>query len=175
MLCALRGSRFPTEILAAALRRLRLPSDKYDRQRLHDRCSLIKAVLNRQYRAAQRKELSVSLDEACKETPYLLGRLFAVIERLQGAALGDVNASIRDKFFGSASTRPALVFPRLLQLSVHHAAKAENSGWLEKIKSEIVGGLPPARFPATLPLEDQGLFAIGYYHQRQRFFEKRES
>ena len=176
VLSALRGNRFPPEILGVALRRLRLPPDKkYERQRLHDRCSLIKAVLNRQLRAAQRKELSVSLDEGCKETPYLLGRLFAVIERLQGAALGDLNSSIRDKFFGSASTRPALVFPRLLQLSVHHAAKAEGSGWLEKIKSEIVGGLPPARFPSVLALEDQGLFAIGYYHQRQRFFEKRAS
>jgi CRISPR-associated protein Csd1 len=173
--CALRGGRFPPELLAAALRRMRLPPDEHDRQRMHDRCSLIKAVLNRQLRAAQRKELSVSLDEACRETPYLLGRLFAVMERLQGVALPGVNASIRDKYFGSASTRPALVFPRLLQLSAHHVAKAERAGWLERIKSEIMGGLPAARFPTTLALDDQGLFAVGYYHQRQRLFQKRES
>jgi CRISPR-associated protein Csd1 len=175
LISALRGSAFPAEILTAALRRLRLPTGNYDRQQVHDRCSLIKALLNRRFRASLEKELTVSLDESCKESPYLLGRLFAVIERLQGLALGDVNASIRDKFFGSASARPALVFPRLLQLSVHHAAKAQGSGWLEKIKSGIVGALPSQRFPATLGLEDQGLFAIGYYHQREDFFKKRES
>ena len=176
VLCALRGNLFPAELLSAALRRVRIPikdTDKDGRWRLYDRCSLIKAVLNRQFRATQRKELAMSLDESRKDTPYLLGRLFAVMERLQGAALGKVNATIRDKFFSSASSRPALVFPQLLRLSAHHAAKAVNSGWLEKIKSEVMDGI--ARFPATLPLEDQGLFAIGYYHQRQRFFEKRET
>ena len=167
MMAAFRGTPFPRELLGAALRRLRLPTGPHDREALRDRCSIVKALLNRQFRSSNRKEVSVSLDESCRETPYLLGRLFAVLERLQGAALGDVNASIRDRFFGSASATPALIFPRLLKLSVHHAAKAERSGWLEKIKSEIVDCLPAQKFPLTLPLEDQGLFAIGYYHQRQ--------
>jgi len=103
---ALRGTPFPRELLGAALRRLRLPAGAHERDALRDRCSLVKAVLNRQFRSSNRKEVPVPVDESCKEPPYLLGRLFAVLERLQGTALGDVNASIRDRFFGSASATP---------------------------------------------------------------------
>jgi CRISPR-associated protein Csd1 len=119
----------------------------------------------------------VSLDPTNESVPYLLGRLFAAIEYLQGAALGDVNASIRDRYFGAASSTPALVFPRLLRISVHHATKAERDGrgWPERVKAEIINRLPATgAFPATLSLEAQGLFAVGYYHQRQAFFTKRE-
>jgi CRISPR-associated protein Csd1 len=97
------------------------------------------------------------------------------LERLQGAALGDINATIRDRYFGAASATPALVFPRLLRLSVHHASKADNGGWFEKLKTEVIGLMPSSGIPARLSLEEQGLFAIGYYHQRQRFFEKKEA
>jgi CRISPR-associated protein Csd1 len=70
------------------------------------------------------------------------------------------------------------VFPRLLRLSVHHAAKASSGGrdpWVEIVKSRIIDQLPPAQLPRTLSLEDQGLFAIGYYHQRQSFFTPRKA
>ena len=167
---ALSGVPFPRELLGLALRRLRLPPKDDEAVITRNRCALIKAVLTRQFRNAGRKELTVSLDESNHEVPYLLGRLFAVLERLQRAAQGDVNVSIRDRFFGSASATPALVFPRLLKLSIHHAGKADSSGWLEKIKGQVMNALPPARFPGTLSLEDQGLFAVGYYHQREWFF-----
>jgi CRISPR-associated protein Csd1 len=177
--CAVRGEAFPREILGAALRRLRLPPDRVDeRGKLRARCALVKATLSRLPGGA-RLEVSVSLDESNTDVPYLLGRLFAALERLQAAAQGsDLNATIRDRYFGSASSTPALVFPRLLRLSVHHAAKLSTprgDHWLERLKGTIIALLPPPPegFKRTLSLEDQGNFAIGYYHQRQKFFEKR--
>jgi CRISPR-associated protein Csd1 len=174
---ALHGSPFPREILHAALTRLRVPPrDAEWRGTLRARIALIKATLIRMH-SDQPQEVTVSLDQSNGSVPYLLGRLFAAIEYLQGAALGDVNASIRDRYFGAASSTPALVFPRLLRMSVHHAAKAERDGrgWSERVKAEIVNRLPAAgAFPATLGLEAQGIFAVGYYHQRQAFFTKRE-
>jgi CRISPR-associated protein Csd1 len=157
------------------VRRLRLPPDKLDeRRRLLARCALVKATLSRlPYDGGAPLEVSVSLDENSTRVPYLLGRLFAVLERLQGAAQGDINATIRDRWFGAASSTPAIVFPRLLRLSVHHAAKADSGGWYEHQKTRIVAALPADGFPPTLSLPDQGLFAVGYYHQRQKFFEKR--
>ena len=116
----------------------------------------------------------MSLDEKNTATPYLLGRLFAVLERLQYVALGQTNTTLRDRYFGSAMAHPAVVFPQLLRLSNHHASKADEKGrWLEQLKDQICAGLPARTFPTTLSLEDQGLFAVGYYHQRHRFFEKR--
>jgi CRISPR-associated protein Csd1 len=175
---ALHGTAFPREILHASLARLRVPPREAEwRGTLRARVALIKATLLRLH-PDRSHEVTMSLDQTNDSVPYLLGRLFAAIEYLQGAALGDVNASIRDRYFGAASATPALVFPRLLRVSVHHASKAEREGrgWAERVKAEIVNRLPAAgAFPATLGLEAQGLFAVGYYHQRQAFFTKRES
>ncbi|MCP3105466.1 type I-C CRISPR-associated protein Cas8c/Csd1 [Myxococcus sp. K15C18031901] len=174
---ALRGQPFPRQLLSAALERLRLPpaDDKLEREQLRLRVALVKAYLIRHRRSGTPSlEVSVSLDKNNSSQPYVLGRLFAVLERLQGAALGDINATIRDRYFGAASRNPVTVFPRLLQLSVHHASKADSGGWLERQKGEVMALLPPkAPFPNVLTLEDQGLFAVGYYHQREAFFIKR--
>lgn len=170
---ALYGGSLPIELMRHALMRLRVPprDGKADPQ-LWPRCALIKAVLI----THSNKELTVSLDPTKQDVPYLLGRLFAVLERLQGAALGDINATIRDRYFGAASSTPAVVFPRLLRLSVHHASKAEKlGGWLEGIKSQVINQLPAAGLPNVLGLEAQGLFAIGYYHQRESFFQKKDA
>lgn len=170
---ALKGRPFPRELIGASLGRIRLPPEKNDRHLLHDRVALIKATWLRLHRPRRKKEELVSLDESNPAPPYLLGRLFAVLERLQGVALGDINATIRDRYFGAASSTPAIVFPRLIRLGVHHAAKAD-AKWLEKVEGQIIGALPAKQFPAALSLEDQGLFAVGYYHQRERFFEKKK-
>jgi CRISPR-associated protein Csd1 len=171
---ALRGAPFPRELLHAALARLRVPPrDAEWRGTVRARVALIKATLRRLH---PDQEITVSLDETNDSVPYLLGRLFAAIEKLQADALGDVNASLRDRYFGSASTTPALVFPRLLRASMHHASKAESEhrGWAERVKAGIVDRLPAhGAFPKTLRLEEQGLFAVGYYHQRQAFFIRR--
>jgi CRISPR-associated protein Csd1 len=171
---ALYGAPFPREILAAALARIRVPPREQEwRGTLRCRIGLIKATLIRM-NPGRREEIPVSLDPKNLSVPYLLGRLFAAIERLQGIALGDVNASIRDKYFGAASATPALVFPRLIRVSMHHANKAERDrhAWPERIKAEVLAALPAEPFPRILTLEEQGLFAIGYYHQRQAFFTK---
>ena len=122
---AIRGEPFPREFLGAALRRLRLPPDKVDeRGKLHARCALVKATLSRlPHHGGATMEVSVSLDESKPDVPYLLGRLFAALERLQAVAQGDINATIRDRYFGSASSTPALVFPRLLRLE--HAPRGQ--------------------------------------------------
>ena len=119
------------------------------------------------------------LDEKNTHTAYLLGRLFAVLEYLQGAAQGQTNATVGDRFYGAASTAPVTVFGRLLGLSKHHLAKLrkERTGQavnLDKTISVIVGLLPAEKFPPTFPMEEQGLFAVGYYHQRQALFMKKE-
>jgi CRISPR-associated protein Csd1 len=171
---ALRGAPFPRELLHKALTRLRVPPREAEwRGTLRARVALIKATLRRLH---PDQEVTMSLDETSSSVPYLLGRLFAAMEKLQGDALGDVNASLRDRYFGSASATPALVFPRLLRVSAHHASKAEGErrGWAERVKAQIVEQLPAEPFPRTLDLEAQGLFAIGYYHQRQAFFTPRK-
>ncbi|MGH7295002.1 MAG: type I-C CRISPR-associated protein Cas8c/Csd1, partial [Polyangiaceae bacterium] len=81
-------------------------------------------------------------------------------------------------YYGSASTTPAAVFGRLLSLSMHHASKSKDDGLgvlAERAKSEIMNMLPAERFPRTLRLDEQGLFAVGYYHQRAAFFTKRKT
>jgi CRISPR-associated protein Csd1 len=120
----------------------------------------------------------VSLDKQSTQPGYLLGRLFAVLEYVQRSALGgQVNATIRDRYYGAASATPASIFPVLLRNTQNHLGKLrkERPGQavtLEKEIREIVGGLPE-QFPRSLRIEDQGRFAIGYYHQSQAHFTKR--
>ena len=106
---------------------------------------------------------------------YRLGRLFAVLENIQEEASPGINATIRDRFYGSASSTPATVFPHLMKLKNHHLAKLENRGRtinFEKLIGEIVDDIE--EFSGHLNLDDQGRFAVGYYHQRQDFFRKKE-
>jgi CRISPR-associated protein Csd1 len=129
----------------------------------------------------ERKAKPMSLDPKNKDAPYLLGRLLAVLESLQTAAQGQgLNRTIVDRFYGSASTRPGVVFPQLLKLSKHHLSKAGKkaegrSNFLDRELGNIVDGIQPGGFSATLNLEQQGNFALGYYHQRQNFYKKKES
>jgi len=143
------------------------------------RYALIKALLLRAPRAHSAMEVPVSLDENKADVPYLLGRLFAVLEQMQWAAHGArVNATVRDRYYRSAASTPALVFPRLLDLSAHHAGKIAARGrgrYLEILKATIIDALPAEPFPQALTLESQGLFTIGYYHQRQRLFQRAET
>jgi CRISPR-associated protein Csd1 len=110
----------------------------------------------------------VSLDPDNPQPAYHLGRLFAVLEAAQYAALGRVNASITDRYYGAASATPARVFGALMRGVRTHIsdARKRNQGlWIEARLQEIIDRLPP-ELPRTLRLEDQGRFAIGYYHER---------
>ena len=140
------------------------------------RAALIKACINRATRYSNlnsKEELSMSLDEANRNVGYRLGRLFAVLEKIQEEANPGINTTIRDRFYGAASSTPVTVFSTLLKLKNHHLSKLDNRGRavnLEKRIGDIMDGL--GDFPAQLRIADQGRFAIGYYHQRQDFFKK---
>ncbi len=120
----------------------------------------------------------MSLDTNNTNPGYLLGRLFAVLERAQESASPGINATIRDRFYGAASSTPVAVFPHLMKLKNYHIAKLENKGQavnLEKQIGEIIGKLAADNaFPSHLALPEQGRFAVGYYHQRQDFFTKKD-
>ena len=119
----------------------------------------------------------MSLDTGNTDPGYLLGRLFSSLENLQRAALGaQVNATIRDRFYGAASATPASIFPVLLRNAQNHLGKLrrDKAGLavnLEKEIGQIIDALPP-HFPRSLPIEEQGRFAIGYYHQTQARFAR---
>jgi CRISPR-associated protein Csd1 len=170
MRAILTGSTYPLTLLQGAVRRCRA-----EREVGYFRAALIKACLNR---STPREEvrLSVSLDPNNMNTGYRLGRLFSAFEKIQEEANPGINATIRDRYFGSASTNPLVVFPLLNRLKNHHLAKLENRGRvvnLERLIGEIMDRLDAANpFPPSLTLADQGRFAVGYYHQRQKFFEK---
>ncbi|NNN05082.1 MAG: type I-C CRISPR-associated protein Cas8c/Csd1 [Elusimicrobia bacterium] len=183
----LNDGALPLTLLPMALRRVKAEgplsinrkTGKVDWNRSYFRMQVIKAVLCRLKNRPESSGVKAMLDEKNTGTSYLLGRLFAVLEHLQAAAQGQTNANIGDRFYGAASTAPVTVFSRLLSLSKHHIAKLrkDRPGQavnLDKMISAVIGLLPAEKFPAALMMEDQGLFAIGYYHQRQAFFAKRE-
>lgn len=117
----------------------------------------------------------MALDESNDNVGYRLGRLFAVLEKVQEEANPGINATIRDRFYGAASSTPVAVFSHLMKLKNHHLSKLENRGRAINFERAI-GGIVEAidRFPAHLSLDDQGRFAVGYYHQRQNFFTRKD-
>lgn len=172
MRAILAGLPYPQTLLYAAIRRNRAERDvKYPR------ASLIKACLNRQirYLQSQEKEITVSLDESNTNPGYRIGRLFAALEKVQEEASPNLNATIRDRFYGAASSTPVTVFANLMKLKNHHLAKLEagRTRYFEKLIGQIMSDIHD--FPPHLSLADQGCFAVGYYHQRQAFFTKSES
>jgi CRISPR-associated protein Csd1 len=165
---------YPQTLVAAAVRRIRA-----EHQVTYPRAALIKACVNRATRYGNpemKEELKMSLDEANRNVGYRLGRLFAVLEKIQEEANPGINATIRDRYYGAAASNPVTVFSTLLRLKNHHVAKLENRGRavnMEKRIGEIIEGI--GDFPAQLSLADQARFAIGYYHQRQDFFRKNDN
>ncbi len=162
------GGPYPRAMALAVNRRIRA-----DREINHRRAAILKAWLGRSPATTSTlKEIPVALDSDRTDPPYLLGRLFAAYEKIQKDALGEkLNRTIRDGYLSAASATPASVFPRLYRLSQHHLNRIENMGLRinrEKLLGSIFQHLQ--RFPAHLNLEEQGLFAIGYYHQTQDFY-----
>ncbi len=116
----------------------------------------------------------MGLNTEREEPAYQLGRLFAAMEKAQEDALNGINDTIKDRFFGAASATPASVFPRLTRLSQHHLRKLEKGKRIhfERTMQEICSKFDS--FPSHLNLSEQGLFVLGYYHQRQDFFTKKK-
>jgi CRISPR-associated protein Csd1 len=168
MRAILDGLPYPHTLLQAAIRRIRA-----EHEITYPRAALIKGCLNRLTRRNPelQEEIKVSLDITNMNIGYRLGRLFAVLERAQVRKFTqnggkEPNATIRDKFYGAASSAPVTVFGNLMRLKNHHLSSLENVGErvnLEKLIKEVMRGIND--FPSHLKLEDQGRFAIGYYHQ----------
>jgi CRISPR-associated protein Csd1 len=172
----LTDSPYPEGLYTSIINRIRHDSDEAGKSRKinYVRAAIIKAHLLRKYRRQARnpyKEvLQMSLNESYTNPAYVLGRLFAVLEKAQKEAIGDVNASIKDRYFTSACATPASVFPTLLKLSHHHTTKAEYGHNLDRKIEELVGALEAKSFPNRLTLDEQGIFILGYYHQRAAFY-----
>ncbi len=176
---AIKGSAPPLWFLSAVLKRVRLPGNDEDKRDsfTKEHAALIKLVLNRNYnKQIGGFIMKEKLDNENKSPAYLSGRIFAVLEKIQQAALGsELNAGIRDRFFSFASTTPAPAFGRLMKLSQNHLTKlrGEKPGYavnLDKELQELCALLPG--FPASLTLEEQGQFALGYYHQKHESYAK---
>ena len=190
----LAGTPYPQTLLQAALRRIRAEQARKDKTGkplanvTYERAGLIKAFLNRQIRYSNlhnEQVLNMSLDENNTNIGYRLGRLFAALEIIQQDAGGGqkkINSTIRDRYYGAASSTPLAVFPTLLRLSQHHQTSlrkekpglfVERDKLLGRIMDDGING--QIGFPPVLSLENQGRFAIGYYQQRQAFFPNKHS
>ncbi|MDF1741364.1 MAG: type I-C CRISPR-associated protein Cas8c/Csd1 [Verrucomicrobiales bacterium] len=165
MQAILHRNRYPMTLYQGVLNRLRA-NEPVD----YLKATILKATLIRNFN----QSIDMSLNPNRIDPAYLLGRLFAALEKTQEDALGKVNAGVRERFYSSASATPGTVFPRILRTYQHHLAKME--GGMKTNRERLVQEIhaPLDGYPSHLNLEEQGLFAIGYYHQRQDFFTKKE-
>jgi CRISPR-associated protein Csd1 len=179
MRAILTGAPYPEGLYAAMLNRIRHDSDEEKRSIKinYVRAAYIKAHLLRKYHRQDhnpyQEALQMSLNESFTHPAYVLGRLFAVLEKAQREAIGqNINATIKDRYFTSACATPASVFPTLLRLAHHWTAKAEYGGVSDRKIQDLLGMLDAKPFPSHLTLEEQGVFVLGYYHQRAAFYAK---
>jgi CRISPR-associated protein Csd1 len=173
------GLPYPHTLFLSCIRRIRAESEnkKWDeaikRGWFLTRAAIIKAYLNR---TDKNYKTTKEMNKDNTNPGYLCGRLFAVLERIQEISNreNDYFTNLRSNYMNTASTTPSVVFPTILNLSVHHSDKLDRKDGIlfEKDKQEIIGKL--VDFPNQLSLQDQGRFFIGYYHQRQNFFAKSE-
>ncbi len=177
----LANTPYPTGLYYAIINRIRADADDADRG-IHKinyvRAAAIKAFLIRKYRYQSqnpfKEVLVMALNEQSTIPAYVLGRLFAVLEKVQLEAIGNINASIKDRYFTSACASPRSVFPILLRLSQHHIAKAEYGYASDRRIQDILNLLDIDKnpIPAHLNLDEQGIFVLGYYHQRAAFYNQ---
>jgi len=175
---ALKKSIPPLWILTHLLKRIRI--DSFDGENKYhvtpQRAALIRLIINRNYKGGTMIKEKIDLKN--KSIAYLCGRLFALMEGIQRAALGkDINAGIRERFFSAASLTPATTFGRLSKMSQQHLTKlkGEKPGLAVVLDRELQALIAHVdQFPGILSLEEQGQFAIGYYHQKEYVRTKKE-
>ncbi|MCI5863661.1 MAG: type I-C CRISPR-associated protein Cas8c/Csd1 [Clostridia bacterium] len=166
------GTPYPSALFGHIMERVRA-----ERNPTVPRVAFIKAYLNRKYKNIKGVEIIMDLDRENVLPSYRLGRLFAVLEKIQEEANPGINATIRDRFYGAMSSCPASVFPILIRLMNYHLEKlvVGRKINLEREIMEIFSSLQPETMPKHLSLEEQGYFAIGYYHERQYLYTKKEN
>ncbi len=187
MRAILGGLPYPAPLLNLAVQRCRA-----EQKPTYARAAAIKASLNRLIRRINQtasnpeKEFQIMLDPTNANPAYRFGQLFAVLEKIQeesAGGSGKLNATIRDRYYGAASSSPSTVFPMLLKLKNHHVSKLDERGKKMLYRAfsnnrpddyigQVLSAVPD--IPKHLALQDQGRFALGYYHQRQAFFTKSE-
>lgn len=168
----LSDTKYPASLYTDTLIRIRAEQGKVT----CGRAAIIKAFLIQNYKWKEGDEY-MGLNEGCEESAYVLGRLFAVLETIQKDANSGINTTIRDRYFNSACATPASVFPTLIKLKNSHIKKLERESggtkiYYEKMLTELMGKIE--KFPRRLSLEEQGKFMLGYYHQVQKKYEKKE-
>lgn len=168
--CILDGSPYPVTLQQQCIRRIRA-EQKINRIR----AAILKAYLNRKNRIynTNEKSITMALDVGNTNQGYLCGRLFAILEKIQEEAQPGINSTIKERYYGAASSTPVTVFGRLLNLTNHHLVKLHpgRKTNLEKLIQDVVADISSNGFPSHLSLDDQSRFAIGYYHQRQELFK----
>lgn len=167
----LSGGNYPESLYSNVLIRIRCEQGRVTR----GRAAIIKAYLLKNKKAVEKEGDFVKLNEDTNDRAYVLGRIFAVLEAIQEEANPGINATIRDKYFNSASAAPASIFPVLIKLKNSHIRKLDKPGVkvnYEKLMTELMGKID--EFPLRLSLEEQGKFDLGYYHQVQKRYEKKE-
>lgn len=178
---------YPPALLIAAVNRCRAEqaTRQFGGNVPYLRAAILKSCINRDHRRRRglpgdHQLIREELDMDQTDTAYRLGRLFATLERVQSRAQPGINTTIRDRYYGAASSTPAAVFPTLLRLEKAHLKKlgSGEAAWFERLIGEICGSTDEpllASFPSHLDIRAQGLFALGYYHQRQSFFARSEA
>jgi CRISPR-associated protein Csd1 len=182
----LENTSYPAGLYNAIINRVRADQDEKSSKKInYARAAIIKAYLLRKYRNRPENKIQevlvMSLNEQSTHPAYVLGRLFAWLEKVQQDAIGDVNAGIKDRYFTSACASPASVFPILLRLSQHHISKVKQENKrtfnYDRRIGDILNLLDIAKnpIPSRLSLDDQGAFILGYYHQRKEIFTRKNN
>lgn len=172
----LNGTNYPYTLLETVVRRVCTDSDTDSNNKIkinEVRAGLIKAFINRKARLnGDKEEITMSLDKENKNPAYLCGRLFAVLEKIQLEATDvKLNRTIKDAYFSSASSRPALIMPRLIDLSNYHLRKLKEGRAIDfsKLINEIMGKIKDS-LPTNLSIMEKGKFQLGYFQQNKDFF-----
>ncbi|HQD40083.1 MAG: type I-C CRISPR-associated protein Cas8c/Csd1 [Firmicutes bacterium] len=179
MRAILDGSMYPQSLYTTIIGRIRSDANdpdkpNYEQKITYPRAAYIKAHLIRKARLLGNKKMEEALKPVLnpenKNKGYLLGRLFALLEKVQQDANPGIKATIKDRYYASASATPRAVFPVLLRLAQHHITKAEFGGYIDRLIGEVLADLDS--FPTYLNLDEQGLFALGYYQQKNALYNR---
>lgn len=178
----LSGTKYPEALYQNTILRVKADQDNSDKNITkisRIKAAIMKACLIRNYKYNE-EVVTVALNEECKKVPYVLGRLFAVLEDLQEKANPGINSTIKDRYFNSACANPSMTFPLLTKLANTHLKKISSQKgtviYFEKLIGELMNKLEvdDNAMPARLSLPEQGEFVLGYYHQVQKRYEKKE-
>lgn len=168
----LAGERYPESLYQNTLQRIRAEQGTVTR----GRAGIVKAYLiQNKNHFYEQEENFVGVNEPCKDPAYVLGREFAVLEQIQETANPGINTTIKDRYFNAACATPATIFPIIQKLKNSHIRKLEEGQkiFFEKQLTDLQGKL--SEIPKNLTLEEQGVFILGYYHQTQKRYEKKEN